>query len=81
MAESILHFVYKGQEIKISCKKNEIMRNIYNIYANKTNQDIKNICFLYNGNKINGDLKLEQINSKDYEIKITVIDVINDKKE
>ena len=81
MAESILHFVYKGQEIKISCKKNEIMKNIYNIYANKTNQDIKNICFLYNGNKINGDLKLEQINSKDYEIKITVIDVINDKKE
>ena len=81
MADAIIDFIYNGQIIKFACKKNELMKNIFKKYLLKINKSIKNVCFLYKGYKINGDIKLEQINNKDKEIQIYVVPVNNIKKE
>ena len=78
MEEIILNFNYKGQEIKMQCKRNEDMNEIFKRYTNKINEDINNLCFIYNGNKLNNNSKLEEINNKDNEIKILVYDMCND---
>ena len=50
------------------------MNDIFKKYRNKINKEIKDIFFLYNGNIINEDLKLEQINNKDCEMSLLVFD-------
>ena len=74
MTETIINFIYEGKKIKIYCKKDEFMKDIYKKYIIKINKEIKDIFFLYNGNIINGDIKLEQINNKDNEISILVFE-------
>ena len=54
------------------------MNDIFKKYRNKINKEIKGIFFLYNGNIINEDLKLEQINNKDCEMSILVFDYNQD---
>ena len=80
MADVIIDFIFNRQMIKLECKRNEFMKNIFKRYIVKANKDIKNVFFLYNGYKINGELKLEQINKKDKEIQIYVVP-INIKRE
>ena len=41
----------------------------------------KNICFLYRGFRIAGELKLESINNKDKEIQIYVAEINTNKRE
>ena len=79
--ETIINFSYYQQIIKIQCKRNEYMRDIFKRYLIKVQKDINNIFFLYNGDKINEELKLEEINNKDPEIEILVndINIENDK--
>ena len=82
MEDAILNFNYKGQEIKIQCKRNEYINDIFNRYSIKINKDINNIYFIYNGNIIkNNNIKLEEINDKDNEINILVYDINNKNNE
>ena len=82
MEDIILNFNYKGQEVKIQCKKNENMNDIFKRYTNKIKKDINNIYFIYNGNIINNNkIKLEEINSKENEINILVYDINNKNNE
>ena len=78
MTEATIEFIYQGSTIKVLGKSNELMKDIIKRYAIKISKDINDIFFMCNGNKINTELKLEEINNKDNEIKILVYD-INDK--
>ena len=53
------------------------MKDIFKGYLNKINKDINEVYFLSNGDKINEELKLEDINNKGNEIKILVNDINN----
>ena len=76
MEEIILNFNYNGQEVKMQCKINENMNEIFKRYANKINTDINNIYFINNGTIIkNNDKKLEEINNKDNIMNILVYDI------
>ena len=61
MDDLILNFIFEGQILKMQCKKNECMKEIFKKYATKIGKQINNIYFLANGNKINEELKLEEI--------------------
>jgi len=78
MDEMSLDFIYNEDLIKIQCKRNEYIKDIFKRYLFKINKDINDVYFIYNGNKLNEELMLEEINNKDKEIKILVSD-INDK--
>ena len=78
MEDIILNFNYKGQEVKIQCKKNENMNDIFKRYTNKINKNINDIYFINNGNIIDkNNIKLEEINNKDNIINILVYDINN----
>ena len=77
MEEIILEFVFNGQITKISCNRDEYMKNIFKRYLTRIKKDSKEVCFIYKGLKINPESKLNQINSKDDEIKILVYNNIN----
>ena len=75
MSRIILNFFYNGKITKIQSKKNEYMKDIFKRYLIKINKDINDVYFMCNGNKINKELKLEEINNKDNEIEILVNDI------
>ena len=75
MDEIALDFIYNGSLTKVHCTRNEYMKDIFKKYLSKINKDINDVYFIYNGNKINEELKLEQINNKDNGIKILVNDI------
>ena len=52
-------FKYEGRETIIQCNMNEKMRDIIKKYKNKV--EIENEYYLYSGNTINEELKLEEI--------------------
>ena len=84
MTEVILDFIYQGSTIKIQCKRNEQMKDIFKRYAIKISKDANDVYFMSNGSKINEESRLEDINNSDNEIKILVYDIIdnnNEKKE
>ena len=78
MEEISLKMLYKNQEVMIQCKRDEYMKDIFKKYENKINKDIKHLIFLYNGNLINENLKLEQINKENNEI-IILVEELNNK--
>ena len=80
MEKIILNFNYKGQEVKIQCKKNENINDILKRYANKINENINNIYFINNGNILNNNINLEEINNKDNKVNILVYDINNNKE-
>ena len=53
-------FNYKGSNIEILCNEDEKMRDIINKLSNKIEYN-NNIFFIYNGNKINEELKIKEI--------------------
>ena len=57
-------FLYKGQETKVQCNKQEKMADIFKKYESKVGINIANLFFIYNGNKINEELKFEEIINK-----------------
>ena len=72
MEEIEIIFISDNDEVKIKCHKNENIKDIfekYKIEAEKTN---KSLDFFYAGNKINEELKLENINNFEKEIIINV---------
>ena len=67
-----LNFIYKTDTIKIQCTRNEYMKDIFGRFLIKSQLDLKNIFYLYNGTIINPELKLEQINNNENELSILV---------
>ena len=60
-----LLFNYKGEKTKIECNINDSMKEIIDKYLFKIKTK-KNLCFRYNGNKIDENLKFfEQANEKE----------------
>ena len=58
----------------MQCKKAEYMKDIVKRYLTKINKNVKNIYFLYNGNIVDEELKLEKIfPSYMMESKITIL--------
>ena len=70
MNEINLDFIYQGNTIKIQCQRNDYMKDIFKRYLVKISKDINDVYFMCNGNRINEELKVEEINNKDSEIKI-----------
>jgi len=54
-------FNYKGIETIIQCNLNDKIKDIYKKYEAKNEIDISKLYFLYNGNKINDNLNLNEI--------------------
>ena len=46
MEDIILNFDYNGQEVKMQCKKNENMNDIFKRYTNNINKNINDIYFI-----------------------------------
>ena len=70
-------FSYKGNKTSIQCEENQKMKDICIKFSTKLNIDINKIYFLYNGDKLNEELKLKYI-KKDKninEVNILVNDV------
>ena len=69
-------FNHNGQEIEIQCNINEGIKEIFQKYETKTNID--KVIYLYNGENINKELKVEEIinqnDKKSNEMKVLVID-------
>jgi len=71
-------FNYKGNEIIIQCNINDKIKDIYKKYEKKIGKDISKLYFIYNGNKINDNLNLNEIlNEEDKESNIINI-LVND---
>ena len=81
MTEATLNFTYEGSTIKIQCKRNEYMKDIFKRYTIKISKDANDVYFMCNGSKINEASKLEEINNRDNEISILVYDLNNKKNE
>ena len=58
-------FNYKGVEKEIQCNINDKIKDIFERYANKVGIDISKVFFIYNGNKINDNLILNEIISEE----------------
>ena len=54
-------FNYKGKDIIIQCNINDKIKDIYKKYEIKIGIDISKLYFIYNGNKINDNLNLNEI--------------------
>ena len=56
-----VEFNYNGSITIIQCSEDEIMEKICERFATKSETDIKDLYFLYSGNKINLQYKYSQI--------------------
>jgi len=77
MAE--VEFIYNGININIPCDKKDKMKDICEKFINKAQIDKNLVYYLYNGDKINEELTLEQIinNNNINKIKI-LVNLINE---
>ena len=55
------NFIFEGQNIIIQWNRNEVMKEIFKKFEVKGNIKNKSVYYLYNGNKINKELKLEEL--------------------
>ena len=81
-----LEFLYYGKVIIIECLVTEKMKDIYDRLLSKLNQDIRHLNFMYNGEEINENIRIEQIvneadKDQDKNIYIMRIEVINTNQE
>ena len=73
MSSIILNFLFNGKITKIQCKTNEYMKDIFKRYLIKINKGLNDVYFIYNGNKIQNELKLEEIKNKDKDNEINIL--------
>ena len=81
-SKPIITFSLGDKDISIQCPKNQKMKDVCQVFANKIGLDINSLSFLYGGNQINLELSFEDLalpNDKTNN-KIKII-VIKDKKE
>ena len=73
MAEVV--FMYEGNTIAIQCNENQKMKEICSKFCNKINIDLNSLHFLYGGNLLNTNKKMNEITK---EKKITVLGFKNE---
>ena len=56
-----INFIYKGQNIPFQCTKNEKMKEIFSKFEIKANIENCSVYYLYNGNKLNNEIKIEEM--------------------
>ena len=78
LSNVIVNCIYNGKEIQIQSKRNETMKTIFQKCSFKIKNDLSNLCFLCNGNQIDQESNLEDINNIDNEINILVYDLNNE---
>ena len=78
MTEVNVIFLYEGKNIEIQAKREQNMKDIFSSLNNKVSKEVNNIIFLYNGQIINKNLRLEQINNKDNKITILVQELVDE---
>ena len=71
-------FIYEGQLIIIQSNLDDKMKDIINKFKNIMKEEDNNLCYIYNGEKINEEFKLNQI-IKDKNIQKINILVYNNK--
>lgn len=69
---SILVFNKEEKHVEIQCKRSEKIYDIFNRFASKSDEDIDSLYFLINGNKVEDNVKLEDINKIDSKITVLV---------
>ena len=72
MSNSQIGFIYNQIKTIIQCNQNDLMRDIFNSYGNKSGLSIEELYFLYGGNKINPDETLSQLAGEATDIQILV---------
>ena len=72
MDEVTLNFVLNGNEMRIKGNKKQQLKQIFKKYLSEINKKGQNIDFFHEGDIINNDLKLEDINNNEEEITIIV---------
>ena len=79
MSEIEIVFVFNGANTTVQCRTDEKMKDIFEKFQKKTETNLNNLLFLYNGNKIEENLKFEEIvkneNSVNDKIKMLVYDM------
>ena len=70
-----LIFSFDGKEINIESKRDKYMKDIIEQYLITIKKDHKNCFFLYKGNMVKEELKIEEINNEDNELKILVYEI------
>ena len=75
-----VNFAHKEKIIFIQCTKNVKMKEIFEKFEKKVNIENNSVFYLYNGNKLNEENKLEEIignNDINNDIKIIVNSIDN----
>ena len=75
-----LKFNYKGAELMIQGNSNDYMKDLFKKYSFKSDIKLEDVNFSLNGEKINGEKKLGELNIKGQEIRIQVypnIEIVN----
>ena len=67
-------FIFETIENKIQCEANDLLKDLCAKFANKIGIDIKNLYFLYYGDKLDLNLRFGQISQDNDVIKILVCD-------
>ena len=65
----VLNFSFEGNVVKIESKRNKYMKDIIEQYLITIQKDHKNCFFLYKGSMVKEELKIEEINNENNEIK------------
>ena len=73
--EITLIFNFNGKEVNIESKRNKYMKDIIEQYLITIQKDHKNCFFLYKGSMVKEELKIEEINNEEDNIKILVYEV------
>jgi len=76
MTNVTLNFIFKGEKITIQCKDNELMKNIFEYYSKKLLENVQNLFFLYNGQKLDKNKKLSEY-IKNEKIITILVDEVN----
>ena len=74
-------FIFEGKQIKIQCYIEEKMKDIIIKFKNKIKAEDNNLCYIYNGDKVNEELKLNQIMNNNNENKINILVYDNKNKD
>ena len=76
-------FIYEGQQIIIQCNIEDKMKDIINKFKSKIQKEDNNLYYIYNGDKINEELKFNQIinNKEEKIINILVYDNKNNEND
>lgn len=78
-------FIYKRFETIVQCQETEIMKDICNRFCTKAAKDIKNLCFMYDGEIIDIELEyknvIKEIDKNRNKMKILVDEYIRKKEK